>query len=818
MSKNSNVYSFPSHFVNPAEKGEDWIAQMVNAIYTEWGTQSIHSFEKGADRYRLNRLYSLGKQPIDIYKPMFELADDENSSYINLDYSPLPVIPKFRRITNNRFSKIDFDILAQAIDPYALDEKSEYEATERANIKVREMLDELGIDTEVLNSGEVDQPMDEEELSIKMEFGYKHNQAIDLEKRIDAVYAHENIKEKIAQTRDYGFTDGVWAMKVSTDQRTGKVTIRAVDPSQLIVSPTNDPYFRDIWYAGETILMTISDVREMAKATGVALNEDALEDLAAKNAGLNGNPKNYAGRAIGAYAYDSCRVPVFDVEFLSCNRFWYEKRWDKRGNPVLGRTDKPKNKQGREYYNDDRSVVYRAKWVPGTTVLFDYGLKNDVPLRQEGNSWEAQLSYKIVAPELNGMETSPIIENIIPIADQICIAWYKLQNVIARAIPKGIMIEIGALEDISLGGGGEKPMRPIDVLDMFTQTGILVYRKISMDGSMTNYKPIEELKNGLGDEAVAHFAVIDAHIQKIRDMIGFNDITDGTTPDPKTLNGVASMAAEATNNALHHMFEAEKKILEMLAEDVAIRVHDSVAFKENSPYRYIMAPSTVKSIRENKAQIHRQFSVVLEYGSDKFEKEKLSARVEKAMDAGQITLADALVVDRCRNTKQAEQILAYRIKKNAERQAQMKQQEVLTNAKAQADAAAQAEEAKRQTLEFEYTLKLKEIERLEQKEINVLSAKYMLEAQMVHEPAQQTKKEVAEITANAAIEAKRIAEANKGASEERKLQIEEKKAADKDRLEHRKADDKFVLESKKADDKFKIESKKASQKPAPKKK
>src|SRR5262245_28713332 len=125
--------SFPNHFINPAEKGEDWIYQMANAIYNEWGCQSISSFEKGADRYKLNKLYSLGKQPNDMYKPMFELAEDENTSYVNLDFSPLPVIPKFRRITNNRFAKIDFTVTAQAIDPYALDEKSDYEAEERAN-------------------------------------------------------------------------------------------------------------------------------------------------------------------------------------------------------------------------------------------------------------------------------------------------------------------------------------------------------------------------------------------------------------------------------------------------------------------------------------------------------------------------------------------------------------------------------------------------------------------------------------------------------------------------------------------------------------
>lgn len=733
---------------------------MVCAIYNEWGCHSINSFEKGVDRYRLNKLYSLGKPPNDIYKPVFELAEDENSSYINLDYSPIPVIPKFRRIINNRFAKIDFTVKAEAIDPYAQDDRNDYEAEERANIKVREMLQELGVKSEVLDTGEVDQPMDEEELAIKMEFGYKHNQAIDIEKRIDAVFSHERITEKLNQVRDFGFNTGVMCLKVSTDPDTGEIEIEVIDPGAMILSPTMDPYCRDIWYCGHTKLMTIDNIRTRAKATGVDLREEDLEALAAKTAGQNGNPRTYLNKAIGSYAYDSCKVEVFDVEFISCNKFWYEKRWDRRGNPVIGKVAKPGNKPDREYFNEDRSVVYRCKWVPGTKIMFDYGLKNDIPIKRQRTQWEAQLSYKIVAPELNQMETSPIVENIIPFADQICIAWYKLQNVIARARPRGIMIEIGALEDISLGDAKEGGMKPIDVLDMFSQTGILVYRKIALDGQAMNYKPIEELDNGLGTEAQEYFNVIQEYMLKIRDMIGFNDITDGTTPDPKTLNGVASMAAEATNNALHHLFDAEKKLIEMVAEDVAIRVHDSIAFKANSPYQYVLAPDTVKSIKENKDQIYREFSITIEYGSDKFEKEALLLQIQKEQDAGRITLADAIAVKSCRNAKQAEQILAHRIKKNAERVAAEKQQEVLANAQANADAGRAVEEEKRKTLMMEHQFKMEQLAFERQTDKENLILEYNLKNNLIETPDRANKLDIENVRKSAIEEAAKIKKAN----------------------------------------------------------
>src|SRR5690606_18931225 len=176
----------------------------------------------------------------------------------------------------------------------------------------------------------------------------------------------------LEQVRDYGFDTGVFAVKIDTDQVTGKVTIRVVNPSNLIVSPTTDPYFRDIWYAGEITLLSIDELRRGAKATGVNYKEEELEDLARKHAGMYGNPRYFSNPAIGSFAYDSYKVPVFDVEFLSCDKIWWEKRWDRRGNPVWGKVSKPKNRKDRKYSSEERSVVYRAKWVVGSRLLYDY--------------------------------------------------------------------------------------------------------------------------------------------------------------------------------------------------------------------------------------------------------------------------------------------------------------------------------------------------------------------------------------------------------------------------------------------------------------
>jgi hypothetical protein len=367
------------------------------------------------------------------------------------------------------------------------------------------------------------------------------------------------------------------------------------------------------------------------------------------------------------------------------------------------------------------------------------------------------MSYHIVAPELNGMETQPLIEQMIPIVDQIVIAWYKLQNVIAKARPKGILIEIGALEDISLGDGGDSqgPLSPLSILDMFTQTGVLVYRKIGLDGTPTNYKPVEELNNGLGDEAAGYFAVIDRYMQYLGSIIGMNEITDGSTPDPRLLNGVAGLAQEATSNALHHLLSAERYLIETLADEVAVRVHDSMTFKKDSIYRNIVASDSVKTAGENKGPLHRIYGLAIEYEGDQQDKINLQQKLQIALQTQEITLADSIAVENVRNKKQAELLLAHKIRKNQERKSAEAERLQMTNAQANMQAAAMAEEEKRKTLQMEIELKSQLLQVEAQMKMQVLQFEHELKFKET-EATNDTKKEVEKTRVEGSLQAATI--------------------------------------------------------------
>ena len=90
---------FPSQVVSDAEKRSyEYGLKVAKAIEHEWlGTKS------GGDRLKFNqnnfhklRLYARGEQSVQKYKD--ELSINGDLSYLNLDWKPVPIIPKLSLI------------------------------------------------------------------------------------------------------------------------------------------------------------------------------------------------------------------------------------------------------------------------------------------------------------------------------------------------------------------------------------------------------------------------------------------------------------------------------------------------------------------------------------------------------------------------------------------------------------------------------------------------------------------------------------------------------------------------------------------------
>ena len=597
-------------------------------------------------------------------------------------------------------------------------------AKNAAKIVLRDEFQKNQMNVDDLSIGE-STPQNFKELDMHMKFNYKHHMAKEVEQALQLVFQlndYEGIRNKVIEDlHDFG----IGGYKEFFDSK-GSIKIKRVNPSNLIVSYSTDSDFKDIHYCGEVHEMTIGDLKEQA---GDEFTEKVYNEIVEK---YKYNNDKYHGRITGAehqQNYDGQRVKVLDMEFYSVNDIILEERTNKKGNKVVGRIDKAKkDTKYKKYSKTSYKVVYKGKWVIDTDYYFDCGLCTNMK-RAKSRLTDTTMSYHIVAPDLYQMKTYSLGEQMRGIADQLQLAWCKLQNVMLRARPRGIMIEIGALENVPLGRAG-KAMKPLDIIDLYNQTGNLVYRAVDEEGNPSAMRPISELNNGLGNEAAQYYDIINRNIQLLRDILGFNEITDGSTPDPRTLKGVATLAAESTNNALSYIKHAERNLTERLAYNLTLRIQDAAKQGTLKGYVKALGSDSIEFFKAKPNITVHEYGVILEDKPSAYEKEQLNKRIEQALQSNQITIADSLLVENLQNVKQAQEVLAYRIERNlkkAEEQSALQQQQ---NAQIQQQAAQNAELAKQQTIQAETQSKMQLLQAKAETDAQLMDRKYAYEKEL----------------------------------------------------------------------------------------
>ena len=110
--------SFPDQVVPQEEKESlEYGLLVARAIEGEWWSTGMGGmrYSNNYNIFHNRRLYARGEQNIQKYKD--ELAINGDLSYLNLDWQPVPIIPKFVDIVVNGMNEKIYDIKAYAQDP-----------------------------------------------------------------------------------------------------------------------------------------------------------------------------------------------------------------------------------------------------------------------------------------------------------------------------------------------------------------------------------------------------------------------------------------------------------------------------------------------------------------------------------------------------------------------------------------------------------------------------------------------------------------------------------------------------------------------------
>lgn len=698
-------YSYPDPFVDPRKKDEKYIGQYMRAAWYENSELYPNGFFRSWEKYHQIKKYMMGQQSTGKYNKQMDPLHQGNpdKTWLNIDGSILALIPKFRRIAVSMLGKRKYDLQANVIDPVAVEDRDKYYKKILSKIMVRKKLEEMGLSdkAEVLGLKDSD-PQNEEELEMKMKYGYKHDYALNMEIALNLVLNCHNKFEEIRRGVREDLVDfGIGCIQEYIDSN-GIIRVRKPDIQQLVVGYSKQKDFSDTRHIGETHYKTI---HQIAKESKGKFTVEQLKDIAETHAGYLRNPRNYQGDE-----YLNYRVQVFELEFYSTNVRTHEKRVNKYGNKVVTKAKPKRNYNSRSYSSMEYNVVYKGKWIVGTDYYYDCGLATDMK-RHKNNLSETKLSYHIIVPELYEMQTSSIGEQLITIADQLQIAWRKFQNAVLRARTAGIWVDIGTLLNVPLKGAGGERFKPLEVVDLLYQRGDLIFKGYDDYGKPLPYKPIGELQGTNTEDLTKWFGVINGLLDLARGIVGFNEITDASTPDPRTLKTVAQLSVDSTNNSIDDLRAAEISLVKEMANDLTLRIQDQLAKGEEiSGYYKALGKNTADFMRVDPTATRYTFGVDIIEAPTDVQKAKLDMRIEKALDKGELTYADVTFIENFTNINQAEEMLSYRVRKNLERQQAEKDRAIQLTAEEQRKSAAMAEAEKRKTIMLDGKVKF-EIEK-----------------------------------------------------------------------------------------------------------
>ena len=129
-------------------------------------------YDQWREFHRL-KLYARGEQSIRKYKN--ELAIDGDLSYLNLDWTPVPIIPKFVDIVVNGMSDRLFRVSAYAQDAMSQAKRSKFQDMIEGQMAAKTQLEIIekkgGYDPFIMDKGEL--PQNDDELSLYMQLNYK---------------------------------------------------------------------------------------------------------------------------------------------------------------------------------------------------------------------------------------------------------------------------------------------------------------------------------------------------------------------------------------------------------------------------------------------------------------------------------------------------------------------------------------------------------------------------------------------------------------------------------------------------------------------
>ena len=717
----------------------------AKAIESQWNSTNEENAlqKKRSKTFERNRDYAQGVQNTTIYKRLLNSLDPNSGdgSLLNLDYTPVPILPKFVRIVVNKILSRDPYPNLEAVDPLSSSEKNKEKNRLRMQVQMKAELTKLKQDTGglVLDKDPEALPDSLDEAEIFLDTNIKTDAEIAAQIATNITLSWNNFNDNVFRRCVNDLAALGMAVVHRTNDPNYGIRTEYVDPAKFIHSYTEDPSFDDLVYGGSIKTIPIQELKRLA---GDELTEEDFEKVARKSSGNSMSPysSHYdASSKKSVYGYDEHTVEVLDFEFLSVDCMYFEEKDNRHGNTNFfyqghSYKERPGSVFDRTPHKMEVTTVYSGKYILGTDYIINYGQKTNVPKNIHDIS-KATLSYSVVATNISRMMPKSMVDSCVGFADMLQVTHLKIQQAIAKAKPDGLIIDVEGLEGVEIGKGGE--LQPLDLHDIYEQTGVFYYRSKNPEGGHQN-PPIREIGNSIRNinELIGLY---NHYLKLIRDTTGINEAMDASSPKGDALVGVREQAIAAGNNAIYDITNASMILYKKVCEDIVkcLQIIPEKSALRNI-YENAVGSENMKVLASFGDLPMYNFGVQVQKEMESSDKQYLEQSLQIALGQKEIDLEDAMMVRSMKDVNQAERLLMVKRKKRQKSQQAIAQQNSQMQSE-QAQAASQAaSQAKQQEMQMEAQLDAQRIQIKAQAEIQVAQALHELHKEIEVIKAQAT--------------------------------------------------------------------------------
>ena len=672
--------TFPDQFAPDSEKKtKEFGLQVGQAIQYEWfrkeGVNQCRFYSQWLEFNRL-RLYARGEQSIAKYKN--ELAVDGDLSYLNLDWTPVPIIPKFVDIVVNGMSDRLFTIKTYAQDAMSSEKRGKFQQMVETNVIAKPLFKQIeqdfGMDVFQVNPDEL--PESDLEMELYMQMNYKPAVEMANEIAINTML-EENHYDQTRKRCDMDLmTLGVSMVKHEFQLGDG-IKVKYLDPANVVYSYTEDPYFKDCFYWGEVKTIPITEVLKI----NPDLTQEDMKEISKYSQSWY-DYYNVAQMYENSMFYrDTCTLLYFN--YKSTESFVYKKKQTSEGNYTTVPKDDQFNppeemmEEGKFERVEKRiDVWYEGVMVMGTNIILKWEMAKNM-VRPQSASQYAMPNYVATAPRMYKGNIESLVRRMIPFADLIQLTHLKLQQVISKVVPDGVFIDADGMNEVDLGTGNAYD--PSDALRLYFQTGSVVGRSYTQDGDFNQARvPITQLTSSSGSQKMQMLiGNYNHYLDMIRQVTGLNEARDGSTPDAYSLVGVQKLAALNSNTATRHILEGSLFLTQTLAEALSIRTADVLEYSDFADeFAMQIGKYNIGLLEDIKNLYLYDFGIFIEMSPDAEQKAMLEQNIQMALSKGGIDLEDAIDIREIKNIKMANQLLKVKRKQKQQQEQQQKATEM----------------------------------------------------------------------------------------------------------------------------------------------